>query len=68
MSEKFIYVLLADGDGSMHSRDKPFGVAVTSKEEAIRFVAEGKVGYTHSYEELRVFDNKDDGIKWKYKK
>ena len=41
MSEEIVYVLLADGDGSMHSSDTSFGVAVTSKEEAERFVNEG---------------------------
>ena len=67
MSEEIVYVLLADGDGTMHSGDTPFGVAVTSKEEADRFVAEGGVGYTHSYKTLKDFANKDDGINWKYR-
>lgn len=60
---KEIYLLLADGDGTMRSSDTPFGVAVTSEEEAKRFVAEGKVGYSHSYQKLVVFDDKDDAIR-----
>ena len=67
MEEKYVYVLLSDGDGTMRSSDTPFGVAVTTEAEAERFVKEGKVGYTHSYAKVRVFDNKDDGIKWAFK-
>ena len=63
-----IFVLLSDGDGTMHSKDTPFGVAVTTEEEAKRFVAKGSFGYTHSYEKLRVFDTFEEGIKfWKGK-
>lgn len=60
---KKVYVLLSDGDGTMRSQDTPFGVAVTTEEEAKRFVKEGNFGYTHSYEELYIFDDKDEGIK-----
>jgi hypothetical protein len=60
---KKIFVLMCDGDGTLHSSDTPFGVAVDNEEEAKRFVKEGKVGYTHSYQELTVFSNKDDAIK-----
>jgi hypothetical protein len=67
MEEKYVYVLLSDGDGTMRSSDTPFSVAVTTETEAERFVKEGKVGYTHSYAKVRVFDNKDDGIKWAFK-
>jgi len=49
-----IYVLLADGDGTMRSIDTPFGVAVTTEKEAKRFVEEGRVGYTHSYAKLTI--------------
>lgn len=59
---QYVYVLLADGDGTMRSTDTPFGVAVDSEEEAKRFVADGGVGYTHSYEKLRVFSNKDNAV------
>lgn len=61
-SESCVHVLLADSDGTMRSRDEPFGVAVTSEEEAKRFVADGKVGYRHSYTKVRVFDNKDAAL------
>ena len=62
-----VYVLMADGDGSMRSRDEPFGVGVTTKEEAERFVQEGGVGYTHSYRKIEIFENKDDAITWTFK-
>jgi uncharacterized protein YerC len=64
--EVYIYVLLADGDGTMRSIDEPFGVAVNTLEEAKRFKETGHVGYTHSYTRVRVFKNFEDGIKWKY--
>lgn len=63
---KEVYVLMCDSDGTMHSIDRPFGVAVSSEDEAKRFVKEGKFGYTHSYEKLFIFDNKDDAIKWRF--
>ena len=59
-----IFVLLADGDGTTHSQDTPFGVAVTTEEEAKRFVAKGSFAYTHSYEKLRVFETFEEGIKF----
>ena len=63
---KEVFLLLSDGDGTTRSVDKSFGVAVTTEDEAKRFVEEGKFGYTHSYEKLVIFDNKDTGIKyWK---
>lgn len=61
--EDVIYVLLADGDGTLRSIDTPFGAAVTTKEEAERYVKEGGVGFTHSYTAVRIFDNKDKAIK-----
>jgi hypothetical protein len=66
LQPKNVYVLLADGDGTMRSIDTPFGVAVTSETEAKRYVLEKGIGYTHSYEKLAVFDNKDDAIKFIY--
>jgi hypothetical protein len=68
MKEKYVYVLLADGDGTMRSSDTPFGVAVDTEEEAKRYVKEGKVGYTHSYAEVRVFSDSNEGIKWAFSK
>jgi hypothetical protein len=67
MKENYVYVLLSDGDGTMHSSDTPFGVAVTTEAEAKRYLEDGKVGYTHSYAKLKIFDNKDDAIKWAFK-
>lgn len=60
---KEVYVLLADGDGTMRSQDEPFGVAVSSKEQADLYVRDGGVGYTHSYQKLVVFDDKDEAIR-----
>lgn len=59
---KTLYLLLADGDATTFSNDTPFGAAVTTEEEAKRFVKEGKFGYTHSYQKITVFENKDDAI------
>ena len=61
-----VYILMADCDGTMHSRNMPFGVAVTSKEEADKFVKEGGVGYFHSYEKVRIFTSKDEAIKFSF--
>jgi hypothetical protein len=61
---KEVYVLLADGDGTMRSTEEPFGVAVTTEAEAKRFVIEGKVGYSHSYAKLTIFENKDEAIEF----
>ncbi len=61
---KTIYLLLSDSDGTTSSLDRPFGVAVTTEEEAKRFVKEANFGYTHSYEKITIFDNKDDAIKF----
>lgn len=63
---KEVFVLLADGDGTMRSHDEPFGVAVTTEEEAKRYVDEKGVGFTHSYCKLTVFENKDEAIKFAF--
>ncbi len=65
---KEIYILMMDGDGTMRSIDVPFGVAVTTLAEAERFVKDGGVGYTHSYETVTIFDDKDDAIRHVYPK
>ena len=49
---KEVFVLLADGDGTMNSSDTPWGVAVTTEEEAQSYVKKGGIGYTHSYAKL----------------
>ena len=61
-----IYVLLADGDGTMRSSCEPFGVAVTTKEEAERYLKDGGVGFYHSYTKVKIFKDKDEGLKWRY--
>jgi hypothetical protein len=58
-----VYLLRADEDGTMRSIDKSLGVAVTSFKEAERFVKEGGIGYTHSFEMIKIFDNKDEALK-----
>jgi hypothetical protein len=63
-----VFVLLTDGDGTMRSTDRPFGVAVTSEDEAKAFVARGGVGYSHSYTKVRIFDSSADAVEWAYKK
>lgn len=55
---------MADSDGTLHSSDEPAGVAVTTEEEAKRFVRDGGIGYSHSYEEVKIFNNKDDAVNY----
>lgn len=63
-----VFVLLADGDGTMRSKDEPFGVAVASEEEAKAFVATGGVGYTHSYTKVRIFESAAEAVQFAFKK
>lgn len=58
---KYVWVLLADGDGTMRSVDEPWGVAVSTEEEAKRYAGKGGVGYTHSYARLAVYDDYEQG-------
>lgn len=64
--EKEIFVLLSDGDGTTRSIDEPFGVAIETKEEAEKFVAESKCGYSRSYTKVKVFSDWKSAITWKY--
>ncbi len=57
-----IFVLLADEDGTTFSREQLFGVAVTSELEAKRFVREGKVGHSRSYQKVRVFNDIESAL------
>ena len=52
---KEIFVLLADSDGTMRSKDEPWGAAVESEDEAKAYVTSGNVGYSHSYKKIRIF-------------
>ena len=63
---KEIYVLLADGDGTMRSSDEPFGVAVTSEEEAKQYVEKGGVGYSHSYAKVVVFATASEAVSFAF--
>ena len=60
---KTVFVLLADGDQTMHSKPMPFGVAVTSQEEAHRLAGGG---YYSNYMELRIFENVESALMFKY--
>jgi len=53
---KKVYILKADSDGTLRSTDQPIGFAVTSEKVAKRYVSEGDVGYTRSYEECVIVD------------
>jgi len=68
MKEKYVYVLKSDGDGTLHSVPSSFGVAVDTVEEAKRFVEEAeKAGWCFPcYAKVRIFSDKDEGIKWAY--
>jgi len=57
---KEIFVLLADGSGTMSSSDTPWGAAVTTEKEAKSYVKKGGIGHTHSYAKLKVFEKYDD--------
>lgn len=63
---KEVFVLLADGADTFFSSAEPFGVAVTTEEEAKRFVREGHVGTRQSYEKLRIFDSMNEAVAWRY--
>ena len=60
---KKVYILLCDDDGNTLSQTKPIGVAVTSKEEAEKFL---KLGYSYKddYMEVDVFDTLDEAIEF----
>jgi len=57
-----VYVLMTDADGTMRSSDYPIGFAVTTKEEADRYILEGGMGYTHSYITVKVIEDKDEAF------
>lgn len=57
-----IFVLLADADGTTRSIDRPFGVAVSTKAEADRYIEEGGVGYSHSFTRVKVYPDKDEAL------
>ncbi len=61
VSIKEIFVLLADGDGTMRSIDEPWGAAVTTEAEAKRYAEKGGIGYTHSYDKVKIFETYEEG-------
>lgn len=65
---KEVYVLLADGDGTMRSIDEPWGAAVKTEAEAKRYVEKGGIGYTHSYTKVKIFDKHEEATEAIYGK
>ena len=65
---KEIYVLLADGDGTMRSIDEPWGAAVKTEKEANKYVNEANVGHTHSYIKVAIFKTYKEAIETIFKK
>ena len=63
-----VFVLLCDSSGTTFSSDEPFGVAVTTEDEAKRFVADGKFGYSQSYSKLTIFESSDEAKSFSVKK
>jgi hypothetical protein len=60
---KEMFLLLANC-GASFSRDINLEVAVTTEDEAKRYVAEKGIGFTHSYCKIKMFVNKDDALKY----
>ena len=54
---KNVYLLKCDADGTMRSIDKPFGYAVTTEDEAKKFVNSDKGGYSNSYEKVTIIES-----------
>lgn len=54
MTATIVYILLEDGVYNTHSKPEPFGVGVTSEEEAKKFVSAFPQG--RSYQTVRIFD------------
>jgi len=57
-----VFVLMADCDGTTFSRNQPIGLAVTSEEEAKTYVKNGGVGYSQSYEKVRIFTTAKEAV------
>ncbi len=55
-----VFVLLANGDGTMKSIDTPWGVAVTTEKEAKDYVKEGRIGFSHSYTKVKIFEKHEE--------
>jgi len=63
---KEVFVLLADGAGTVHSVDDSWGAAVTTRAEAERYIKVGGIGYSHSYVRVRIFESFDEAKKTIY--
>jgi len=57
-----IFVLMTDDWGSTFSKEYPVGVAVTTEEEADRYVKDGNFGFSQSAIKVTIFENKDDAL------
>jgi hypothetical protein len=54
-----IYILLEDGDMTLHSVPTPIGVAVETEDEARQFVQNGKY---RQYQKIQVFKTAKEAI------
>jgi len=61
---KKVYVLMSDGDMTLHSQPEPFGVAVTSEEEARKYA---QTSENRDYQELAIFDDQELAVVWAYR-
>lgn len=57
MNEKLVYLIVADTDGTLHSKMLSIGMALDSKQQAIEYVSKHKY---HDYEEIKVFSLAND--------
>ena len=61
-----VFVLMEDDSGTTFSQATPFGIAVDTEEEAKAFVKEATIGYSRSYEKVRIFGTFKDGLAWRF--
>ena len=59
---KEVFVLLADTAGTMRSGEDPFGVAVTNEAEAKKFSKKRNIGYSQSYQKVRIFETEKEAV------
>jgi hypothetical protein len=57
-----VFVLMDDGDATMHSSAAPIGLAVTSETEAKKFLESGR--FAAAYQSLRVFNTLEEALEF----
>jgi hypothetical protein len=61
-----VFVLMADSDGTMRSTDECLGIAVDSEAQAVEFHKDENsalgIGYTQSYQKLKVFGTAEEAV------